>query len=425
MIVMSKFSLKKNSYNKEILFLLFLYLTLIVSFFFGENSTGGAIKDYLNQKGISQKFSSNFFQTFYEYDNFSTRHSPILIIFLSFFEKINLPDFVIRLIHLHICLFLPLIFFKCLKLKFKEIDEKILLLLAALIFLSPTFRSLSIWPDSRLFGLIFFSISIFYFLKFNENKKIKFVFLNVFFVALSSYLSPNFSVFSIFFITKFISFYRFFSKEILIIILFNLILALPAFYYIFILDVNFFLKSAAIGIENNEKIIFNNLFNDILITFSIIFFYLIPFLFLKIIKLNKILTIKNFLISLAIFLVCVLNFNYNYSYSGGGIFFKFSNFFFENNYLFFFITLISIYLVSPLIMNNYFNLLFFLLIIFNNPQYTLYHKYFDPFLLLTFFTVLNLNFNLNKIVYRKNYLYIFSYFVVFLIISNLKYLWKI
>ena len=425
MIVMSKFFLKKNSYNKKILFLLFLYLTLIVSFFFGENSTGGAIKDYLNQKGISQKFSSNFFQTFYEYDNFSTRHSPILIIFLSFFEKINLPDFVIRLIHLHICLFLPLIFFKFLKLKFKEIDEKILLLLSALIFLSPTFRSLSIWPDSRLLGLIFFSISIFYFLKFNENKHIKFVFLNVFFLALSSYLSPNFSVFSIFFITKFISFYRFFSKEILIIILFNLILALPAFYYIFILDVNFFLKSAAIGIENNEKIIFNNLFNDIFITFSIIFFYLIPFLFLKIIKLNKILTIKNFLISLAIFLLCVLNFNYNYSYSGGGIFFKFSNFFFENNYLFFFITLISIYLVSPLIMNNYFNLLFFLLIIFNNPQYTLYHKYFDPFLLLTFFTVLNLNFNLNKIVYRKNYLYIFSYFVVFLIISNLKYLWKI
>ena len=152
------------------------------------------------------------------------------------------------------------------------------------------------------------------------------MFLNVFFVALSSYLSPNFSVFSIFY-NKIHIILSIFSKEILIIILFNLILALPAFYYIFILDVNFFLKSAAIGIENNEKIIFNNLFNDILITFSIIFFYLIPFLFLKIIKLNKILTIKNFLISLAIFLVCVLNFNYNYSYSGGGIFFKFSNFF--------------------------------------------------------------------------------------------------
>ena len=80
--------------------------------------------------------------------------------------------------------------------------------------------------------------------------------------------------------------------------------------------------------------------------------------------------------------------------------------FFENNYLFYFITLISIYLVLPLIMNNYFNLLFFLLIIFNNPQYTLYHKYFDPFLLLTFFYNINLNFNLNKIVYKK-IIYIF------------------
>ena len=58
-------------------------------------------------------------------------------------------------------------------------------------------------------------------------------------------------------------------------------------------------------------------------------------------------------------------------------------------------------------MNNYFNLLFFLLIIFNNPQYTLYHKYFDPFLLLTFFTIFNLNFNLNKIVYKEKIIYIF------------------
>ena len=36
----------------------------------------------------------------------------------------------------------------------------------SLIFLSPTFRSLAIWPDSRLFGLILFAMSIYYFLKF-------------------------------------------------------------------------------------------------------------------------------------------------------------------------------------------------------------------------------------------------------------------
>ena len=161
MTLMLKIFSNNNIYRKEIFFLFFLYITLLISFLIGENSTGGAVKDYINQKSISIKFSSDFFETLFTYDTFSTRHSPILIIFLSFFEKIHFSDTLIRLIHLHLCLFLPLIFFNCLKIKFKDIDKKILILLSSLIFLSPTFRSLAIWPDSRLFGLIFFSISIF------------------------------------------------------------------------------------------------------------------------------------------------------------------------------------------------------------------------------------------------------------------------
>ena len=77
---------------KSLFFFLFLYITLIISFFFGENSTGGAISDYLNQKRASQAFALDFYKTLYEYDTYDTRHSPILIIFLSFFEKIKLPD---------------------------------------------------------------------------------------------------------------------------------------------------------------------------------------------------------------------------------------------------------------------------------------------------------------------------------------------
>jgi len=425
MTFMYKIFSNNNIYRKEIFFLFFLYITLVVSFLIGENSTGGAFKDYINQKSISLKFSSDFFETLYSYDKFSTRHSPILIIFLSFFEKIYLPDFLIRLIHLHLCLFLPLIFYNCLKIKFIDVDRKILILLSSLIFLSPTFRSLSIWPDSRLFGLIFFSMSIFYFLKFYENKRFIFAINNIFFVALSAYLSPNFAVFSIFFMVKFISYYNLFSKKVFLLVVINLLLALPAFYYVFILDINFFLKSAAIGIKNNESIIFNNLFNDILISFSLIFFYLIPFIFTKVIKLNNSFNIKNFLISLTIILFCAFYFDYNYSYSGGGIFFKFSNYFFNNNYLFYIITFLAILLIYPIILKNYFNLLLFILIILSNPQYTIYHKYFDPFLLIIFFTIFSLDIDLSKIQKNKNYLYIFSYFVVFLIVSNLKNIWTI
>ena len=60
------------------------------------------------------------------------------------------------------------------------------------------------------------------------------------------------------------------------------------------------------------------------------------------------------------------------------------------------------------------------LIILNNPQYTIYHKYFDPFILIAFFTIFSFNLDLKKVYYKKNYLLIFAYFLVFLIISNLK-----
>ena len=99
---MSIILFKNNTYKKELFFFFFLYVTLIISFFLGENSTGGTIVDYNNQKIIVQKFSSEFLNTLYTHDSNSTRHSPVLIIFLSFFEKINLPDYLIRLIHLHL-----------------------------------------------------------------------------------------------------------------------------------------------------------------------------------------------------------------------------------------------------------------------------------------------------------------------------------
>ena len=131
------------------------------------------------------------------------------------------------------------------------------------------------------------------------------------------------------------------------------------------------------------------------------------------------------MISLLLTLICLINFNYNYSYSGGGIFFKISNFIFNNNYLFFIICFISILTIIPLLSQNKINFLIFFLILINNPQYTIYHKYFDPFLLIIFFTIFKFKFDINKIKINKNSMLIFFYFLSFLVISNLKFLWKI
>ena len=412
-------------FNKQIVILFFLYLTLLISFIFSENSTGGAINDYIRQKVIVNAFSDNFYKSFINYEQFTSRHSPILISFLSLLERLEINDLSIRLIHLHLCLLLPVFFFKCLKIKFSKIETNIFIVLISLIFISPTFRSLSIWPDSRILGLTFFTIGIYYFLKFEEKKKLIYAINNVIYIAISAYISPNFCLFSLFFLLKFHSYYKFFSNNFLLILISNLVLAIPAFYYVFILDVNFFLKSAAAGINQNEKIIFNNLFNDILINFTFLFFYIFPFLLRNVIVVEKYINLKNIIFSSIICIVSILYFNYNYLYGGGGIIFKTSNFLFNNNYIFFIFSFISILVCLPLLLKNKYNILLFILIILNNPQYTLYHKYFDPFLLITFFTLFSLNIKLENIYMKKNYIYIIVYFVTFLLISNLKHLWTI
>ena len=121
---MQKNKIDNNFFYKEIVFFLILYLSLILGFFLSENSTGGAIVDYYNQKNISKHFANNFLETFLNYDNYSSRHSPVLIILLSFLEKINFPDVFTRLLHLHICLLLPYIFYKIIREKFDFLDKK-------------------------------------------------------------------------------------------------------------------------------------------------------------------------------------------------------------------------------------------------------------------------------------------------------------
>ena len=88
--------------KSSIFFFLILYFTLIIGFYYGEDSTGGAYFDYLSQKEIAKKFSLNFINTFLTYDDNYHRHSPVLSIYLSIFEKLNLDDSFIRFINLQI-----------------------------------------------------------------------------------------------------------------------------------------------------------------------------------------------------------------------------------------------------------------------------------------------------------------------------------
>ena len=409
-------------FNSKTYLLIFLYFTLLLSFYLGENSTGGAIDDFSTHSEIIDNFKNNFKETFYNYDKSSTRHSPVLFIILSLLKKIQLDIDQIRLLYLHINLLLPFLFYKCLKLKFRKIDNQVHILLVSLIFLSPTFRTLSIWPDTRLLGITLFIASLYYYLKFEEKKKFKFIIKNIFFCACSSYISPNFSLFSIFYFISYVNFYKFFSKEILKIIFLNILLALPAFYYIFILDINFFNKSASV-LRKSDDIFFVNIFNDFLITISFIFFYSFPFIITKVIKINKLLNLKNIILSSILFLISSYYFNYDINNTGGGIFLKLSFFLFDNYIFFFLISIFSLLIFTNLILFDKSNILLFILILLNNPQYTIYHKYFNPLLVIFFFLMFRFQINLNRFSDKKNVMFVYFYFISFLIISNLKHLW--
>ena len=195
------------------------------------------------------------------------------------------------------------IFYQSLKVKFSNLDYKIFIFLTGLI-LSPTFRTLAILSDSRLLGVTFFTISVFFFLKFYEDKKFIFVILNIIFYTVSAYISPNFSVFSIFFFVSYLKIFGLLSFKLFIIILLNILFSFPAFFYVFILKIDFINQGAAIGVDPDKNFLFINIFNSILITFSILFFYLIPFLVTKIISINNILKLKNLILSSLVFLIC-------------------------------------------------------------------------------------------------------------------------
>ena len=68
---------------------------------------------------------------------------------------------------------------------------------------------------------------------------------------------------------------------------------------------------------------------------------------------------KNLVLSSLVFLICFVYFDYDYNISGGGIFFKASNFIFENNSFFYFISFLAILVIMPIILKNFENFLIF------------------------------------------------------------------
>ena len=379
----------KNLNIKNFLSFFILYVSLVIGFLYNENLNYGSYGDWANTNlDLVKDFSDNFFYTFLNFDQYGHRHSPVYLIFLSLFLDLGFDIDQVRLIHLHLSILLVVIFYMCLKLKFKNINNNYLTALSLILFLSPTFRSLSIWPDSRLPGLTFFVLTIYFFLKFKKTRHFKYTWYTCVALILSSYISPNFSIFFPYFLFYFMKKFKLVKLNLLII--FNFLAALPMIYYIFILDVNFLIAGQTPGLNGESVSLSFNFSNKLMIISSIIFFHLSPVLIMGNFFKSFVSFLVNKLIILLPFTLCLIYFfNYQISYTGGGVFFAISNLLFNNNYLFFAASLFFIGFFAYIASLNWNNFFLLLLLVVSNIQNTIYHKYYEPMVIILFFTLLS------------------------------------
>ena len=407
-----------------------LYLTLLIGFYFNEDFAGGYKVDYLIYKNIANVFISDLKNSLVFYEKFNVDTSPIFILLLTYFYKILTNDTFVRFLNLNFSLIMPYLFFLCLKLKYRNTNKYLLSLLPAIIFISPYFRSSSIWVGPENLSLIFFLASVYFFLRHeNEKQNLSFILLNVFFLAIAAYIRPIYSLFSIYFFLKFYCNIKF-SSNLIYYIVFNILLSLPAFYYVFILEVIFF------GAFLNEGIGLVNHINQFAITISIIFFYSIPIILNNY---KNYLDTKNYkfinlIFSIVFIYLIITYFNYEEGFGGavygGGIFYKFSNLFFKSNYFFYLVVIISFNILAISVfkdntsIDKFLNFILLLLLIFLEPDGLYFHETYDPLLYFVFLLLISsqqFSLFVEKLNF-KNLIILFSFGIIYYCASIFKYL---
>ena len=398
--------------NKKyyLLFFFLLYLTVLFGFYFDEDNLGGAMHDATYHYRISEEFNKNFYQTFLKFGtgdgDMGTRNSPVFWIFLSFLDEYISYDF-IRFLNTLIIFAIAIVFYKCLLLKYKNIQPYTLIILSSFIFLSPSLRSLAIWPYSLIWGLFFFILSIYNYLKFKGNLNFYKSVIILINVIIAAYIYPAFSVFFIYFfyeITKKLK-----KSQIIGLLFISTILAVPCIIYIITKDFfNSFNTAQGLNVPLSKSL---NISNKIFIISSIYLYFILPIINFKEIfyKIKKIDTKK--IIILVIF--CFINiyyFNFPNDNWGGGFFHKVSNLFFNNNYLFFFSAFISILFIYAILEKKFKNYLLLTILIIYNPQLTIYLKYFDPLIFIIFLTLFDFDFKKHFV--DKTYKYYQFYGVI-------------
>ena len=168
---------RKNIYDKIYNILIFIpILSYALGFYFNENSAGiggyAGDSDWI-RKNIEIFITNSLKDAIIHPDLFGNRTPLIYIInkylnpFFGEFEKYRTSVFFFSLLG-------PIFLFKILKIKFSEVDNKILFFVSSFVYLSPYYRTSAYWGLNENYGIISGIISLYLIETFIRSEKKKY-----------------------------------------------------------------------------------------------------------------------------------------------------------------------------------------------------------------------------------------------------------
>ena len=402
--------------QKPIIYFLF-YTTFVLSFIFGENSSGGSLNDSFIMQAYQNQIEANLQSGILFFIETKMVHSPVFYIIKSTLENF-LNKLSSDLIFLTLSFLIPIIFYSIFKKKFRGLDKNLLFFISLVIYFSPYLRSSAVWATNDNLAVLFFALSLSKLLTYTEKQdnNLKDVFLSFFYLIIATYIRQYYIIIAIAYTV--LLFRKIEIKFFFYIIIFNSLLLIPMILYTY----NYLQSSLEYVSEGFAKpdLIFGSL-----VFFTMYLFYIFPFFFqsknyLKIKELynnNKIF----FFITTIIFILIFYYYELPQNEYGGGVIYKISQLI--NSKLFFiFLSYIGIIFISLTIDLNFKNLLILFIFFLMFPFATLYQKYYDPLMIIIFFGMLQSNLIYNNInLKRINLNFIFTYFIIFLTVANVYY----
>ena len=387
--------------------------TLFISFFLRfDISGGGASSDIATHWRYIQILNKDINNLFFlkAGEDYRLLHFPLHHLIFSRFDFISNSIETYYLIFFIFSLILPIVFYLNCKLLYNQINDGRLIILSLIVILFPHYQASAIWGNSHITALIFFLSSLLCLnysnFKFKFLKK-KYIFLSIVFMSLASYTRQYYVIFFPYLILNILLHNKF--KNLLFLSTILITLSIPGIYYLI----------------NNPKLFYGlkmevtDFKSSILVVFSIVSFYLIPFFLIDLRK--NLSNLKNifsgkvlylFIISCLILFYLCLNFKYESSI-GGGIFYK-TSLLIGNNLIFFLSSYIGLILIIYFTKFRIDNVLLIILIVFSfSSGIYIFQKYFEP---LIYFILLFILIDKKYIILIKNFNFLISYFIAYWIV---------